>query len=375
MDVQTLLLFIAGFFLLVGGAELLVRGAARLAVAIGISPLVVGLTVVAYGTSAPELAVAIRAMYATPPRPDLAIGNVVGSNISNVLLVLGIAALARPLIVQRQLVRSNVPFMIIVSAVVWIMSLDGEISRPEGFVLFAGAVIYSVLAVVRSRQAVAVERALDPEAPPVEKATVGHLALQFAAIIAGLIMLVLGAQWLVEGATVVAKLLQVSELVIGLTVVAIGTSLPEVATSLVAGIRGHGDIAVGNVVGSNIFNLLLVLGFAALIAPIPVQVKTAALRFDIPIMTAVALACWPIFYTNWRIARWEGALFLAYYVAYAVFLFLKATDHDSLQQYDTAMKYFILPITALVLVVLAVKFRYHESTSSTPTNEDSQDAS
>ncbi len=361
MSTQTLLLFIAGFGLLVGGAELLVRGASRLAVAVGISPLVVGITVVAYGTSAPELAVAIHSMYANPPQPDLAIGNVVGSNISNVLLVLGIAALASPLLVHRQLVRSTVPFMILVSVVVWLMSLDGRITRPEGALLFAGAIVYSLFSVVTSRRSVARERALDSDSETPKSRGIGHLVLQLIWIVGGLFLLVVGARWLVDGATEVARLLHVSELIIGLTIVAIGTSLPEIATSLIASLRRHGDIAVGNVVGSNIFNLLLVLGFAAVIAPVPIHVKTAAIRFDIPIMTAVALACWPIFYTNWRIDRWEGAFFLAYYVAYAVFLFLKATDHDSLQQYDTAMQYFVVPITVLVLVVLAVKFRYKET--------------
>lgn len=260
MSTQTLLLFIAGFGLLVGGAELLVRGASRLAVAVGISPLVVGLTVVAYGTSAPELAVAIHSMYANPPQPDLAIGNVVGSNISNVLLVLGIAAVASPLLVHRQLVRSTVPFMILVSVVVWLMSLDGRITRPEGALLFAGAVVYSLFSVVTSRRSVARERALDSDSETPKSRGIGHLVLQLIWIVGGLFLLVVGARWLVDGATEVARLLHVSELIIGLTIVAIGTSLPEIATSLIASLRRHGDIAVGNVVGSNIFNLLLVLG-------------------------------------------------------------------------------------------------------------------
>lgn len=361
MSTPTLLLFIAGFGLLVLGAELLVRGASRLAVAVGISPLVVGLTVVAYGTSAPELAVNIHSVCVQPPQPDLAIGNVVGSNISNVLLVLGIAAIARPLLVRRQLVRSSLPFMIVVSLVVWAMCLDGRITRPEGILLFAGAIGYSLLSVVTSRRSVARQRALDAEGDLPPRRGVGHLMAQLLLIALGLVFLVFGARWLVDGATEVARILHVSELVIGLTIVAVGTSLPELATSLIASVRGHGDIAVGNVVGSNIFNLLLVLGFAAIVAPIPIQVQPAALSFDMPIMVAVALACWPIFYTDWRIARWEGFLFLAFYAAYAVFLFLKTTQHDSLQQYDTAMKYFVIPITALVLVVLAVKFRYKES--------------
>jgi cation:H+ antiporter len=364
---EMLLLFVGGFVLLIVGAECLVRGASRLAIAVGISPLVVGLTVVAYGTSAPELAVVVQSMYSDPPQPDLAIGNVVGSNISNVLLVLGLAALAAPLVVSKQLVRSSVPFMIVVTLLVWFMSLDGQISRGEGTVLFLGALGYSTASILRSRRVVALQRSLDEAQGQRRESTgggPGPVALQAVLIVLGLVLLVFGARWLVEAATAVARLLNVSELVIGLTVVAVGTSLPEIATSVVAGLRGQRDIAVGNVVGSNIFNLLLVLGLGAVLAPTPMVVKQAALSFDIPVMVAVAIACWPVFYSGWEIQRWEGFLFLCCYAAYAVYLFLQATQHDALDQYGTVMMYGVLPFTALVLVILAIRFWHGQSQDS-----------
>lgn len=352
-----LLLFVGGLLSLVVGAELLVRGATRLAVAAGITPLVVGITVVAYGTSAPEIAVTVQAVYADPPQSDLAIGNVVGSNISNILLVLGLSSLAIPLLVSRSLVRTTVPVMIAVTGIVWWMSLDGAIQRGEGLVLVAGAVLFSVVSVARSRRATAIAMARQKREAADEPAAgqIGKLVLYFVSIVAGLCLLILGAQWLVEAATEVARLLKVSELIVGLTVIAVGTSLPEIATSFVAGLRGQRDIAVGNVVGSNIFNLLLVLGICAAVAPQPVRVPDSALRFDIPIMFAVSLACWPIFYTEWVINRWEGMAFLAYYIAYTGFLYLQSTRHSGLDQYMTVMIYFIIPITALVLAVLVVR--------------------
>jgi len=350
-------LFIGGLISLVIGAELLVRGASRLAVAAGIAPLVVGMTVVAYGTSAPEVAVTVQAVYADPAQPDLAIGNVVGSNISNVLLVLGLASLAVPLVVSRSLVRTTVPVMIIVTGTVWWMCLDGALERGEGLILLVGAVLFSIVSVARSRRATAVSLAKqqrdEAAEPPAKKFPM--LVLYLISIIAGLGMLVLGANWLVEAATEVARLLNVSELIVGLTVIAVGTSLPEIATSIIASVRGQRDIAVGNVVGSNIFNLLLVLGLCAAVAPKPIEVPDSALRFDIPIMFAVSLACWPIFYTEWIINRWEGIAFLAYYIAYTGFLYLQSTRHSGLDQYLTVMLYFILPITVLVLTVFVVR--------------------
>ena len=329
----------------------------RLAVSVGISPLVVGLTVVAYGTSAPEVAVSVQAVQSDPPRPDLAIGNVVGSNIANVLLVLGLSAVTHPLIVSPVLVRVTVPFMIAVTGLVWYLSLDGVLSRVEGWLLVAGSVLFTLFSVIRSRRTLAASAASRPSEPEKTSPTRRLLAvgLNLALLIAGFVLLVFGARWLVDGATEVARLLGVSELIVGLTVVAVGTSLPETATSLVATLRGQREIAVGNVVGSNIFNLLLILGVCAALSPRPLVVSTSVLRFDIPIMFAVAAACWPIFFTEWVISRWEGMAFLAFYAAYVLFLYLQATEHDHLDHYRAAMVYFVFPLTVLVMLVCSTR--------------------
>lgn len=355
MDVVTLSLFIVGLVLLIVGAELLVRGASRLAMAVGISPLVIGLTVVAFGTSAPELAVSVQSAW--QGQADIAIGNVIGSNIANVLFILGVSALITPLIVASQLVRIDVPLMVGVSLVLYLMSWDGYLSFGEGALLFAGIVIYTGWLIIQSRREtskVAAEFAEEFGANEQEEKatrTVLGLLLNLALVVIGLAMLVLGARWLVDGAVTLARWFGISELIIGLTVVAVGTSLPEVATSIIAAVRGERDIAVGNVVGSNIFNILSVLGAAALIAPQGVPVSPAALAFDLPVMIAVAVACLPIFYTGNLIARWEGLLFLLYYIAYVAYLVFAATAHDALPLFSTAMTLFVLPLTALGLFV------------------------
>ncbi len=356
MDIITLLLFILGFVLLISGAEFLVRGASRLAVTIGISPLVVGLTVVAYGTSAPELAVTVQATYAG--QADIAIGNVVGSNIANILLVLGLSALTTPLIVDQKLVRLEIPLMIGLSFLVLFMGWDGAISRLDGIVLFAGAVAYTVFAIRQSRkESKAIQKEYEEEFDG-EKAILKspvQVAWQFVLIGVGISMLMLGSRWLIDGAVAMAHYLGVSELIIGLTVVAVGTSLPEVATSVVASLRGERDIAVGNVVGSNIFNILSVLGLCSIVAPAGINVSTAALSFDIPVMIAVAVACLPIFFTDYRIARWEGVMFVGYYVAYTVYLYLQATEHGALGPFSLVMSLFVIPLTVITLLVLLVR--------------------
>ncbi len=349
MNLAPLLWFVAGTVMLIVGAELLVRGASRLAGALGISPLVIGLTVVAFGTSAPEMAVSVDA--ALTGRGEIALGNVIGSNIFNVLFILGLSALIVPLVVSQRLVRLDVPLMIGASLVLLIVALDGRVSRLDGALLFTGVVAYTVWSLRESRRAGAASR---------EQHEQGHdnkaaWPLQVLAIAAGLVMLVLGARWLVEGAVSFARLLEVSELIIGLTIVAAGTSLPEVATSVVAAVRGQRDIAVGNVVGSNLFNILAVMGMAALVAPAGIGVSTAVLGFDLPVMTAVAVACLPIFFTGRAIARWEGALFLGYYIAYTAYLILGATQHDALPMFSAVMLEFVLPLTVVTLLVLVMR--------------------
>jgi cation:H+ antiporter len=360
MSSGVVIFLVLGLVLLIAGAELLVRGASRLALRFGISPLVVGLTVVAFGTSAPELAVSVQAGLAG--QSDIAAGNIVGSNIFNVLFILGLAALILPLAVSQQLVRLDVPLMIGVSLLFWIMALDGRIGRFDGLLLVVGIAAYTLFAIRQGRR----------DGPPIETqhaqefgaangAWLGRLPVQLALIASGLALLVLGASWLVDSAVAIARVLGVSELVIGLTIVAAGTSLPEVATSIVAALRGERDIAVGNVVGSNIFNLLGIGGIAALVTPGGLEVAPALLRLDLPVMAAVAFACLPIFATGHLIARWEGGLFVAYYAAYVAYLILASTQHAALPPFSGVMLGFVLPITVVTLAVLWTRQRVAEA--------------
>jgi len=353
MSTETLLLFLAGIALLIAGAEALVRGASQLAAAIGMSPLVIGLTVVAFGTSAPELAVSLRASWMGAP--DITLGNVVGSNIFNVLFILGVSALITPLVVAQQLVRLEVPLMIGVSGLIFALALDGSVGRIDGLLLFAGIVAYTVLAIRKSRnETAAVRSEYEREFGRRPRRLVEWLA-DVAFVVVGLVMLIAGAQWLVGGAVAVARTLGLSELVIALTIVAAGTSLPEVATSVIASLRGERDIAVGNVVGSCLFNILAILGLSSVLSAEGIRVAPAALRFDIPVMIAVSAACLPIFFTGYRIARWEGVLFLAYFAGYTLYLLLDAAQHDALPAFSAAMGIFVLPITAVTLGVLAIR--------------------
>ena len=345
MSLLTLVLFIAGIVLLISGAELLVRGASRLAVAVGVTPLVVGLTVVAFGTGSPELAVGVQASLAG--KADITVGNVVGSNIFNVLFILGISSIVAPLIVSQQLVRLDVPIMIVVSLALLLMSVDGVIARGEGVLLLVVSVAYTWLLVRISRRETAKVQAEYEQAygqvEPDEHAR--RWFVHALLIVAGLVMLVIGSEWLVGGAVTIANSLGVSELIISLTIIAAGTSLPEVATSVIAGLRGERDIAVGNVVGSNLFNILVVIGVAAVVSAEGVRVAAPAINFDIPVMVAASVLCLPIFFLNYRIGRWEGALFLGYYVAYTLYLILATSQHDALPAYSMLMVYFIIPLT------------------------------
>lgn len=357
MDLLSLVLFIAGIALLIVGAEGLVRGAGHLAIAMGVSPLVVGLTVVAFGTSSPELAVSVSSSFGG--KPDLAIGNVVGSNIFNILVILGASAVAAPLIVHQQLVRFEVPLMIAVSVLVLLFALDGDIQRYEGIILFLGVVAYTTWAIRKSRSE---SREVQSEYDEYEAAITGRpvttrtVALDLVLVVAGLGMLVLGSEWFTSGAVEIAEFLGVSQLVIGLTIVAAGTSMPELATSVVAAMRGERDIAVGNAVGSNLFNLMAVLGATAAVSRGGIPVAESAVAFDLPVMLAVAVAALPIFFTGYVITRANGLLFLGLYGAYALYLFLDASGHDALDAYSMVMLGLILPAIAVITIALALRF-------------------
>ncbi len=355
--------FAIGLVLLVGGAEVLVRGASRLALAFGISPLVVGLTVVAFGTSSPELAVSVQAAWSG--QADMALGNIVGSNILNVLLILGVSAMIIPLVVDRQLVRQEVPLMIGASLLLYLFAFDARIGRLEGLVLVCLLVAYTVFVVRQSRArgraeaAEAAEAATDDDDPRAAPSRRG-LPLQLAMIVAGLAMLVYGSILLLDAAVVFARLLGVSEAVIGLTIVAVGTSLPEIATTVMAAIRGERDIAVGNVVGSNLFNILCVAGVASMVGPVGLTVDRAVLAFDLPFMLAVAVLCLPIFFTGSLVSRTEGALFALGYVAYTTWLILAAADHAALEGFSMTMLLFVIPLVVVRVVFVAVReWRVH----------------
>ena len=353
MDFVDVVLVLGGLVVLVIGGELLVRGASGLAARLGLSRLVIGLTVVALATSAPELAVTVDAVVGG--QPDLAIGNVVGSNIAMVLLILGASAVVAPLAIGAQLVRLDIPVLIGTSVLLLVLCLDGSVSAVDGAVLLVLATGYiAVVLVLGRRQVARFDGGTRPEQgdrgdAPGRSIPVGG---QLAAVAAGVVLLVLGARLLVTGAVGIATGLGVSSLVVGLTVVAVGTSLPELATSLIAAVRGERDLAVGNIVGSCVFNICVVLGAAGLVSTGGIPVASAAVALDIPLMVAAAVALLPVAFTGLAIARWEGALFLALYAAYTAYVLLSATDHDALEDFTFVMVSFTLPLVALTLLVL-----------------------
>ncbi len=350
-----IVLFIAGLILLVLGAEALVRGASRLAAGFGVSPLVIGLTVVAFGTSSPELAVSVKSALAG--RADIALGNVIGSNILNVLLILGISALIVPLVVSHRLVRFDVPVMIILSVLTLMLSLDGAIGLIDGILLVVGLVVYVWYLIHESRKEKADENDEFAKEFSEPARTPMQWVLNIVMVVGGLALLVLGSDWFTSSAVSFARQLGISEMIIGLTLVALGTSLPELVTSVIAAIRGERDIAVGNIVGSNIFNIMGVLGIAGILAPAGLAVKDAVLGFDIPVMIVVAFACLPIFFTGGDISRKEGLMLVFYYIAYVLYLFLAATQHDALAGFSAVMLYFAIPLTLVTLLGISLRER------------------
>jgi cation:H+ antiporter len=350
---MTIVLLLGGLAVLTLGAELLVRGASRLAIAAGISPLVVGLTVVAYGTSTPELVVSTLA--SLRGQNDIAVANVVGSNVFNVLFILGACAVIAPLVIHRQVWRREVPIMIGASLLLVVFGVDGRIGILEALVLLAGIVAYTVLSIRASRRETAAAQVEAAHATGLDRRARGGWGLSILLVAAGLAALVLGARWFVDGSIAVARSLGVSDVVIGLTIVAAGTSMPEVATSLIATIRGERDIAVGNVVGSNVYNILAILGVSGLVAKGDLAVHPSMVVFDLPVMTAVAFATLPLFFTDRKLARWEGALFLGYYLAYTAYLVLRSAEHDALPWFSAVMWEYVLPLTAVTLVVVVAR--------------------
>ena len=351
MDLLALLAFLAGLTLLIGGAELLVRGASRLAQALGVSPLVVGLTVVACATSAPELAIGLQAAWSG--EPDLALGNVLGSNIANVLLILGLAALVRPLPADQALVRVDVPVMLLLSALAWLIAVDGRLAAADGTLLLVVGAAY-LTAIVRAARRTGREVRDDYDEtyePPPAPGYVADLLL----VAGGLLMLVGGVQAFMYGAEALARSLGVSPMVIGLTLSAVGTSAPEVATSVVASYRGAGGIAVGNVIGSNVINLGGVLGLTALIAPGGLAVSQDALAFGFPVMVAVAALMLPVLFIDSRVARGDGAALLAAYVLFTAVVVRDATGAQWAPAVEALIATLLLPAAAIALVALSAR--------------------
>lgn len=315
--------FLLGLAALVLGAEVMVRGGAEVAARLGISPIVIGLTVVSIGTSLPELAVGVVA--ASEGSGALAVGNIAGTNVVNLLLILGLSALILPLTMATRTLRFELPVMAGAAVLMLVLALDGTLSRVDGIILVTGAVAYTAALIQMTRResrAVVGEygEAYAPEQPGDLVVKTRPTALYIGMMLAGIAVVVVGADWLVDGAVGMARSFGVSDALIGLTVVAIGTSAPELVTTVVSTLRGNRDIAIGNLLGSSIYNILLILGATCLVAADGLVMPASLVRIDIPIMVAVALACIPIFVTGRRVSRVEGGAMVAAYVGYLTFL-------------------------------------------------------
>jgi cation:H+ antiporter len=345
--------FALGLAALLIGAQSLVHGASRIALSLGLSPLVIGLTIVAFGTSAPEAAISVGAslhgVY------DIAVGNVVGSNIFNILMIIGMSALISPLIVHAQVIRQEVPIMIGASLLLLVMMLDARLSRLDAAILLGLLIAYVVFLVRQSRGETRRTREIYAEAVEEAHRWDRHWTVQVLLILVGLGLLIVGSNWLVDASVAAARAMGVSDLVIGLTIVAAGTSMPELATSVVAAMRGERDIAIGNAIGSNTFNLLGCLGVAGVVAPNGLEISAAVMNFDVWVMAAVALACLPVFIGGRQIGRAKALLFIGYYVAYVAYLILDARSHDALQAYSSIMMGFVLPITIVTLIAMLLR--------------------
>ncbi len=321
-----LLLFGAGLALLILAAELIVRHGSSLALALGVNPLVLGLTIVAVGTSAPELAVGITASLGGSGA--LAVGNIAGTNLVNILLILGLSALLRPLPLHQRTLRMDLPMMLVAALLMTALAWDGLLSPGNGLVMLLVAVAYTTVIIRQSRRE---PRSVKKEfaqmygregarLPDTNESRMGINSL-FLAV--GLGLSVLGADWLVDAAVEMARAFGMGEAVIGLTIVAIGTSAPELVTTIVGTLRNERDVAVGNLLGSSIYNILAILGIPSLIAPGGIPVERDLLLFDIPLMTAVAVLCIPVFISGRNVSRVEGGSFVTLYLGYLVFLLVR----------------------------------------------------
>ncbi|SCX55049.1 cation:H+ antiporter [Pseudomonas sp. NFACC32-1] len=346
LPLLSLLELSGGLLLLITGAELLVRAAVGLAARLQVRPLIIGLTVVAFGSSAPQMAVSLQATLAQ--NADIAVGSVIGSGIFNILVTLGLSALIIPLRVSRQLVRLDIPLMIGASLLVFVLAWNETLTQLDGVLLLVALAIYLGLLLRQSRHSGR------PHAVAVD-VTPASWFKSLSMIVLGLAMLIFAGHLLLGAAVEVATDLGLSERIIGLTIVAVSTSLPELATSLIAALRGQRDIAVGNVIGSNLFNLLGVLGVTALVAPSPLSVSPNALDFDLPVMLGVAVLCLPVFYSGYRVTRAEGLLFLGLYLAYGLHVVSFTTGMPLAGQLERLMLFYVLPALLAFLLYTSVR--------------------
>lgn len=349
--------FIAGLAALIGGAELFLKGVDHFGIKWRVSPLIMGLTVVAFATGAPELAVSIQA--ATSGNTDLVLGNIIGSNIANILLILGISAMIKPLAVKLRVVQIDVPIVIAASVLLFIIAFDGELTKLDGVWLLLGLVAYSIFTffqIKKERRENVHETDMEEEE---SKLLTGwkFYAKNIGFLIIGMGLIIQGSDWMVQSAVEIATILGLSELVIGLTIVSIGTSLPEVATSIATIRKGNADMAVANVMGSNLYNILLTLGLTVVIAPNILTVSPAALALNLPFMVAVSIACIPIFIAGFDITKLDGFIFLFYYGSYLTYLILEAFGSPFMPTIQMSFLYAIIPATIIYMIGRVIYFR------------------
>lgn len=314
---------LAGLAALVAGAELLVRGGSALAARLGVPPLLIGLTIVALGTSTPELAVGIDA--AAQGNGALAVGNIAGTNTVNILLILGLSAALRPLAIRAQTLRLELPAIVIASVALLAFARDGMLTRLEGVFLLTMGVAFTLAVITAARrESLAIKLEFARKFGP-QRLAGREAVTEMLMLLAGIAVIVAGAEWLVDGAVALVRLWHVSDAFIGLTVVAIGTSAPELATTVLSTFRGERDIAIGNLIGSSAYNILVILGVTSLFPAAGIVVSPYLVQVDIPVMLAVALLCVPVFMSGRRISRFEGCLFVSAYAAYLTYLIVERT--------------------------------------------------
>lgn len=316
---------IAGLAVLVAGAEIMVKSGTRVAARLGLEPVVIGLTIVAIGTSMPELAVGVDA--ALRGTGDLAVGNIAGTNIVNILLIFGLSALIAPLSLSMETLKFDLPMIALASFLLLLLAWDGRLTQTDGLILLAVAIPYSwcVIRLARREKASVRFEFADEFSAPAGTRSAGSFRQDLIQLLGGIVALILSADWLVDGAVTLARLWNVSDAFIGLTIIAIGTSAPELVTTIVSTLRNQRDIAIGNLLGSSVYNIVFILGTTCLISPKPILMGANLVRIDLPLMAAVALLCIPVFFSGKRVSRWEGGSFVLMYAIYLAYLVITRT--------------------------------------------------